>query len=186
MALESRLLAGESYRRVASAFGLSESSLRRHRNAHMQSAQQQPTAAPKELDGMLNADTRADGPASVRGSLAEQVAAQDRQLQEIAFRGGTLERVRMVEAHLTAVMRRAEARDPRTALAAAKLILQAHELEAKLSGDLNPDAAAGRATAIVVIQREGEPLHVPPTIEGEARTIVVLPDNGRGDGDTAE
>lgn len=109
-----------------------------------------------------------------RGSLAAELALRDAELRSLGFDGDAAQKTETLEAHCTAIMRRAELRDPRTALAAAKMILQIHEFRAKLGGQLTPESGG----ATVIIYNGSEP---PPLEHRDTGVIVLLPDNGRGD-----
>lgn len=170
-------MSGQSYRRVGSAFSVSESSLRRHRHAHMRAHDQAGTTPEQPGEAADGLGTTSDDPAAVRtprdGSLAVELIQRDAELRALAFSGDVGEQLATLEAHIATILRRAESRDPRTALAAAKILLAAYELRMKAGGQLAPETPSAQ---IVIYNGH------PPTIEHQdAGVIVLLPDNGRGD-----
>lgn len=153
--IDARLLAGDSSRSVGRSFSLSEASVRRHRNAHLQQAR----------EAALEQEQR----------LA-RVQDQDRRLEGLQFDGGLADRAETLLAHVTLQLRKAEAAgDARTALAAAREIVRVLELQAKLDGSIAE--GGGGNCAVIIVRGDGGP--PAGSIPAGMRAAVILPDNGR-------
>ena len=165
--VDARLAAGKSFRRVATAFGLGESSLKRHKTAgHVAEAERAAASA--------TANAR---------EVSERVAEHDRKLSEMSFAGDLRQQAETLRDHGISLMRRAESRgDERSAIAAGSMVQRALEMLTAIKMKETAKAAADEVP-LVIITEPG--FRVPDWLSKQVSGRVWLPDNGRGDGPVA-
>jgi len=166
--VDARLAAKESYRRVASAFGLSASALKRHVDAgHVAEA----------------AEARAEAQEQAQ-STSQRIRDMDDRISALTFApgAGTRAQIEVLRDHGIHLLRRSEARgDDRSAIAAAAVVQRALDALTELDQQSTADDAGEGCPQVIIYSKEwteGPPEWLTRQLPG---VKVWLPDNQRGD-----
>ena len=159
------LIGGIPNRKVAAQFGLTEASVRRHLEFHV-------------------------------SAMLKQAAQGEKEADELQLAGDLSDQLRQIRDRAASLLRKAEtAGDNKTALSACRELCRCIELLGRFAGDLTE---GGGSAPVIVFYKGGEPpppdwidqqvlghsgsvLALP---EKNARTVLIMPDNGRDRLDT--